>query len=118
MENSLKVSIKEYEATNSLIASYHLQFGAVQEIDVFRTLCNACSWFFEDTLKPNMDDSIFPTSCALVYGIKEVLSADLLDERESIRSLNIAREAVVNMLFALRQSYQSELEAFRKNNNL
>ena len=113
MEKDIKEMLKTFEATNSSISSFHLKFGSVQNSDEFFKLLIKCADFLDDDFKKDIDESIFPVSSCLAWGLSEAIG-DLINTDENSYSLDIASEAIVNMMFALRRSHQKELEAFRK----
>lgn len=119
MEKDIKEMLKTFEATNSSISSFHLQFGSVQNSDEFLDLLIKCANFLDDDVKKGIDEGIFPVSSCLAWGFSDVISYLIhvdINIYENSYSLDIASEAIVNMMFALRCSYQKELEAFRKDN--
>lgn len=113
-DNVIKTLLNDFEQNNSLISSFHLQFGAVQGYEDFQELLDKCIDFFDNNLLYAMDDGVFPISTSLIHGLIHATIGIRDIDKEIPFSLDIARDAVVNMLFTLRQAHQRELEEFRK----
>mgnify|MGYP004642063961 CR=1 FL=1 len=110
--------LNRFEKDYNLISSFQPKFETVQNSDAFQKLLDECVGFFDCTLLGRVDNGVFPISYSLICGVIDTTSEIREIDKEIPFSLDIARDAVVNMLSALTQAYQKELEIFKRNNNL